>query len=509
MQGQGRDDELLADRSRLVAQAMGVGFWQSDADGTALHWDEQMYRLHGRDPALPPLSQEEWLGSCVLPEARAAARSRLHADTARWDSETVLTLPVRAPDGSVRWIRTWTRRLEQGGRRRLMGMHQDVTEQRRLKALQAEAERAERASREKSAFMSSMSHHLRTPLNAVLGFSQLLLQDEREPLSARQRDWLTRIDRAGQELLEMVDEVFELAALEPSGAGAVPGSGSLTFDVVVKRLCDAVRPLARQRHVGLSLRTPPPVLHLSTDQGLLGQALQHLLAHSVRRSERGGRIEMACGAADGMAWLDIRDSGPRLDARQRELWFEPAPIQPPVADDEPMGLDLVRQALQRLGVQLGWHDDDAHGRAVLRVRMPLAERRTAPEADAAPGLSLLCIEDNPVNMLLVRELVAKRPGIGFRGADDGRSGLAMARQAPPDVVLLDLNLPDMNGREVLAALRADVRTAGCRVIALSAGALPEDIRSAREQGFDDYWTKPIDFERFLAGLDDLAARRRR
>lgn len=327
-----------------------------------------------------------------------------------------------------------------------------------------------------------------------------------EPPSVRQRDWLSRIDAAGQELLGMLDEVFELATLEPS----VAEPGSVTFDAVAARLSDAVRPLAKQRHVELVWRGVPPAgLHLSTDPALLGQALQHLLAHSVRRSERGDGIELAFGSADGFAWLDLRGSGPRLDALQRELWFDPAAPGSPAAaaEGEPMGLDLVRQALERLGVRLEWRDD-AGGRTGLRVSIPLVVQAPGPGADALPTMSLLCIEDNPVNMLLVRELVARRPGFGFRGAEDGAAGLALAFEAPPDVVLLDLNLPDMNGREVLDRLRADARTAQCRIIALSAGALPEDILGARKHGFDDYWTKPIDFDRFLAGLDALAAGRR-
>jgi CheY-like chemotaxis protein len=192
-----------------------------------------------------------------------------------------------------------------------------------------------------------------------------------------------------------------------------------------------------------------------------------------------------------------------LSAEQRELLFDT-----PAADDGQathgdalVGLDLVRQALGRLGAQVEWmHPDPADN--VLLVRLPLADQ-AGPSAPAA--MTLLCIEDNPVNLMLVQELVAMRPGIVLHSAVDGSSGLAAAAALRPDVVLLDLHLPDMDGRQVAAQLRADPRTAGCRLVALSANAMPEDIREARAQGFDDYWTKPIDFDRFLGGLDAIAS----
>lgn len=128
---------------------------------------------------------------------------------------------------------------------------------------------------------------------------------------------------------------------------------------------------------------------------------------------------------------------------------------------------------------------------------------TVPNPAAAALGRLLYIEDNPVNQLVVQELVAQRPLLSLSCAEDGASGLAQAQSLQPDLILLDMQLPDFDGYQVLQALRADPRTAGIRCIALSANAMPEDIRQARAAGFDDYWTKPIDFQAFLAGLDAL------
>jgi PAS domain S-box-containing protein len=194
-----------------------------------------------------------------------------------------------------------------------------------------------------------------------------------------------------------------------------------------------------------------------------------------------------------------------------------------------LGLDLARSLLQPLG---GWVEVGPVGKggtletaaraggavalpeaplhALFTVVLPAilppvaAETEPLPPA-AAGGLHVLCIEDNPVNLQLVRELLALRPAVRLRTAEDGGSGLRAALDEPPDLVLLDLQLPDLHGMEVMRRLRAEPATAACRIVALSADAMPDHMAQARAAGFDDYWTKPIQFDRFLAGIDRFAA----
>ena len=340
--------EVLDERTRLIVQALGVGFSSRDVDTDEAVWDETMCRIYGVDPAEGPFTGRQWLQRCVHPQDQARIAHEIgQADTRGEEvAETEFRIPDR--DGQERWVHSWVRRITRGGRRMAYGMHLDVTERRRAEALLQERQRLEQASRVKSAFMARMSHELRTPMNAMLGFAQLLSDDPVEPPSERQRERLARIASAGAEMMLLVDGLLEIARLEPDQAPA-----------------------------------PPP-----------------------------------------------RRSG---------------------------------------------------------------------------GLHVLCVEDNPVNLQLVRELLALRPAVRLRTAVDGGSGVSAALAAPPDLVLLDLQLPDIDGLEVLRRLRADPRTAGCRIVALSADAMPEHIESALAAGFDDYWTKPIDFDRFLAGIDGLVA----
>jgi signal transduction histidine kinase/CheY-like chemotaxis protein len=400
-------------------------------------------------------------------------------------------------------VRAWTRRhVRADGRRVTMGMHMDVTEAVRLEEIQAQAEATARASREKSSLMALMSHRLRTPLNAVLGFAQLLSQDDAEPLSLRQRERLARIDAAGQELLAMVDDVFELAGLD---AGQGPAARvPVPIAQVVAQVAEAVEPLARQRGVALQVQADP-ALTVATDRRLLSQALRHLVAHGVRRNERGGWVALQAAADADPRWcrLTLTDGGPHLSERQRELLFDGigSARGAPASGDPLIGLDLVRHVLERLGGRVETLHGEPGGAGFV-IRLPLAE--PPAQLPARQGLKLLCVEDNPVNLMLVQELVAMRPAMQLLCAVDGLSGLELAAAERPDVVLLDLQLPDIPGSEVLARLRAEPSLADCTVIALSANAMPQDIREARAQGFDDYWTKPIDFDFFLAGLDRLA-----
>jgi len=505
------------ERSRQFLQRAlersGVSVWRVDLAAQRVHFNAIGYRIVNMRPdpqGIPLHVLRQSVHPEDLPAIEQAAEQALACDdvvdaVARYKQE----------DGS--WRTLLTRRIaerdESGQPVGLMGFSIDLSERQRQDEVRREAEQAARASREKSAFMALMSHRLRTPLNAVLGFAALMANDSTDPLRSRQRERLSRIDSAGHDLLAMVDDVFELAAL---GDETVPPARvPVALGSVMDQVAQSISPLARQRQVRLSVLGPGHATDIATDRRLLGQALGHLVAHAVRRNDAGGWVELSVTPDDATEgepgpWcqLVLRDGGPQLTPRQRELLFDtPVPAPPEVSSsgDALVGLDLVRQALTRLGAQIDWLHPQATDSGLL-IRLPTVAPASgeATEGRDPDALRLLCIEDNAVNLLLVRELVAMRPGIVLSCATDGESGLALAAAERPDAVLLDLHLPDISGLEVLSRLRTDPRHAGCTVIALSANAVPEDIRAARARGFDDYWTKPIDFDRFLAGLDGLA-----
>lgn len=497
---------LQAERAegRFLQQALelaGVSVWRIDAERRRIRFNALGSQLAGvaHDPLGVDLERlRETLHPDDRPLVEAAAR---RAETEGGAVDQVAR--YRQPDGS--WRTLLTRRMAlpaaPGQRPELAGISIDLTEATMRHDLEREVRRAEEASRDKSAFLAMMSHRLRTPLNAVIGFAQLAMRDEDEPVSGRQLDRLQRIDAAGHEMLALVDEVFELAHLD-ADAVATESLPVALADLIPPVLA-AVRPRAAQGGVGLHVEAYDADLRIATDRRLLVQCLAHLLSHGVARCARGGRVDIGLATGDTDVTIHLHDSGPGWTPAQRELLLE-APTEGgqdlTATGDPSVPLGLVRRLLERLGAGLELSGDD-DGAGSIVVRLPRAAGQVAPAAH----MSMLCIEDNPVNQMLVRELVAQRPGIELAAADDGRTGIESALRQPPDVILLDLHLPDMPGEEVLRHLRAEPSLQHCRVIAVTASTLPEGVRQAREIGFDDYWTKPLDYSQFLAGLDRLAA----
>jgi hypothetical protein len=411
---------------------------------------------------------------------------------------------------STIWLETYGQLVRDAAGRTLgmVGVSLDVTVRKEAEALQREKERVEQASRDKSAFMARMSHELRTPLSAVLGFARLLEDDLQEPPSPRQRERLRQVSSAGTRLLSMVDDMLDLADAETQAAP--PQARALAVAELLDDAVLAARMLAREQRVELALPRPGDALRLVADRPRLLRALGLLLQHALALSAPGARVEIEAHAA-GEAGAPrvvilIRDFGPGLSSAQHLRLFQSfapeaaAPAAAPADADAGLRLSLARSLLLSMQGQVEALDG-AQGGTELRVELP----GTAAETAAPPALDLLCVEDNPVNLQLVRELVALRPAMRLRTAVDGASGIAAACASPPDVVLLDLQLPDLHGVEVMRRLRAELAAARTTFIALSADATPEHVRAALEAGFDAYWTKPIDFGHFLAELDRMTA----
>jgi PAS domain S-box-containing protein len=523
----------------LAAESAGIGTWETDVASGQSHWSAQMYRLRGHAPdcGLTPLQMRE---ATHHPDDTQELRAKIAAAVDAGD-DYEHEFRVRWPDGSVHWLasRGIARRDSAGRVTRLIGVNWEVTERKRAEEALRDKASAERASRAKSEFLSRMSHELRTPLNAVIGFTQLLLGEGGDADPAQRRQRLLQVDSAGLHLLALIDDVLDVATIESSTLKLERRPVALR--PALEDALQWVRELAQR--AGVTLHLGPVDGRVRADERRLRQIVSNLLSNAVKYNRRGGEVWLSAHAdtlAGAPAWaIRVRDTGRGLDAMQRAHLFEPFNRLGAERENIPgtgIGLVIVHHLVEHMG---GHIDVDSHpGQgSTFTLRLPAAPHDPAPAATAAaapgappgeaspalatrghvaaardtgsdaapPVLTLLYIEDNPVNALLVAEIVAMRPGLHLRGAADGQSGVALALEDPPDVALVDMQLPDIDGTEVLARLRADPRLAHCRVIALSASAMPEDVRRALASGFDDYWTKPIDVNRFLAALDALGA----
>jgi signal transduction histidine kinase/ActR/RegA family two-component response regulator len=422
------------------------------------------------------------------------------------------------PDGTVRWLaaRGSVTRDASGHALRILGFNWDITEQKRGENMRREKAAAEESSRSKSEFLSRMSHELRTPLNAVLGFAQIMLDDTVSVLDERNRERTQHVRDAGKHLLALIDDVLDLSSVEVSGMATEP----VPLAPLVAEMAQWIAPAASD--AGVELRVLPVDGTALADARRLRQVLTNLLSNAVKYNRPGGHVEVGViehddAVAGRFIGIRVRDTGRGLSSEQMQRLFEPfnrLGAERENIEGTGIGLTIVRALVERMG---GWVevdsvvDEGSEFRIWLQPAPEASESTPAGESAAArpvevalQDITVLYIEDNPVNVLLVQELVAMRKNVTLHIAVDGRSGIDRARELLPRAVLIDLQLPDIDGFEVLRVLREDSRLADSACIALSANAMPDDIARASALGFDDYWSKPIDFGQFLSGLDRLA-----
>ncbi len=501
---------------KLLSQVPGAAFQlRLDAGGTRPHYlfaNEGLRELIGdaEGPGLPTLRR-------VLPEDRARVADAILAAIAALEPLRI-EYRLQRGDGSVRWLETRAAPERQSdGSVVFHGFTWDVTERhlaqealREHEALRLARESAERASRAKSEFLSRVSHELRTPLNAILGFAQLMGLDREQPLSSTQRQRLDGVRQAGQSLLALIDDVLDVSRLE-QGAIALR-SDAVALSTVVRRAADAVQPLAVARAVQLKLADTSGCW-VQADAGALEHVLVNLLSNAIKFNRAGGRVRVDAEPSDeATMMIHVQDDGEGLRPDQISQLFQPFSrlgAQRRRISGSGLGLVIARGLARAMGGDVLVQSEPGRG-SRFSVRLAMAAAGAGVDAGpgeapgpgggagaATPGRGVLYIEDEPLNVLLMEEVFRTQPGWTLHVAHDGASGVELASRIQPDLALIDMNLPDMNGLEVLRRLRADPSTAGLLCVALSADAMSEQIAAARAAGFDDYWTKPIDLTRLL------------
>jgi PAS domain S-box-containing protein len=504
----------------MAIEVARVGVWRLDLASGRVQFNEHSWDMLGL-PARPEGMPLHELRALIHPDDLAQVAAA--ADAARTQGTVVdAQARYRHSDGSWRHLltRRFLQRAADGRPEAILGVSLDLTE--RMQALQQAhqaqlaAEREALAARHEqlrvqaqrdahAQLLARASHELRTPLNAVLGMARLLLERPDAPVDQRRRQ-ARHVLAAGEHLLALVDDLLELSDAQAQPVRPMP----VVLADWAWPAVQALQPLAQARGVHLQLRTGPG--QAQGDPVLLQRAL-HLLLHDLMgRAAAGARLRLATRLWPDAAGLVLQLQPLALDDAALAGLLEP--FSGGTADAEhPTGMRLatVNMLVQRMGGQLlarrAAADEGLAAGLLLELQLPPAAAATpdaeppAPRPEALPVV--LYIEDNPVNALIVRELVERRGGLDLRVATDGASGLASAREHPPALVLMDMQLPDMGGLDVLARLRADPRTAATPCVAVSANAVPEDIQRALQAGFMDYWTKPLDFRGFLASLDRL------
>ena len=516
------------DRVALAARAAGLGTWELDLATDDLHWDEQMWRLRGLAPQPGAMNREERL-ACVHPEDRDRAENLTREALAN-GSVFELEFRVLWPDGSTHWLASRSMEINDidpdgGSRRRRIGVTWDVTDIRTADTVRQEREIALRESASKSKFLARMSHELRTPLNAVLGFAQLLLAEEtgNDGAAASRQRRLEHIRDAGQHLLTLINDVLSLSALE--GGEVRITLQPVALQALVEQTLPMVAPLQVQPpSQPLNITLGALDLHVLADATRLRQVLLNLLSNAIKYNKPGGSVRVEALRRGASVLLRVADTGRGMSDEQLRHLFEPfnrLGADRGEIEGTGIGLAITKALVERMGGSV--HVDSRQGEgSVFELRLPAANPpanlpvtlsvalSAPPAAGSASPLPesrgphrVLYIEDNPVNALIISELVARRSDFALQIAVDGTSGVQQAQALLPDLILLDMQLPDFDGFEVLRQLQASPQTARIPCIALSANAMPADIERALQAGMADYWTKPLDFKAFMDALDRL------
>jgi PAS domain S-box-containing protein len=423
-------------------------------------------------------------------------------------------------DGEWRWLNE-TVRIEAltPGRWRCVGVCMDVTEQKRTEEERdrffAAKQQADAANHAKSEFLSRMSHELRTPLNAILGFGQIL---DKQPLTPLQEESVQYILKGGRHLLDLINEVLDLSRVE---AGHIELSlEPIALTEIICESCPLVRPMAAERNISIDIDLAAfQHTYVQADRQRLKQALINLLSNAIKYNRSGGQVRVyGVPQPDNRLTIAVQDTGPGItpeDQQRLFIPFERLSAARSEVEGTGLGLALAQRLVTAMGGALTLESLPGEGTTFL-IELPLVPSPEEMLADqllsigaSETGISsersatILTIEDNLSNMRLLEVLLRSRPGVTLLPAMQGSIGLDLARQHMPDLILLDLNLPDISGKEVLARLQASALTRDIPVIILSADATASQIERLLTAGAREYLTKPLDVPVFLNTLDTL------
>jgi signal transduction histidine kinase/ActR/RegA family two-component response regulator len=374
---------------------------------------------------------------------------------------------------------------------------------------------AEKANLAKSDFLSSMSHELRSPLNAILGFAQLMETDSPSPTPAQNQS-ITQILQAGWHLLKLIDEILDLAKIEAGRVTISPEPVSL--DEVMLECQGMVESQAQEHDIRLIFPSFDIPYFVRADRTRVKQILINLLSNAIKYNIRGGTVEVKCTEnISGRIRVSIQDSGAGLSPEQLTQLFQAfnrLGQENGSVEGTGIGLMMAKRLVELMGGVIGVESTVGVGSMFWFDLLSVGEPHLSTELDDETALiqtnlihqarlsTVLCVEDNPANLKLIEQIIARHPNMRLLAAVNGNSGIEIARSSQPDVILMDINLPDINGFEVLKILLSDPDTAHIPVVALSANAMPRDIRKGLEAGFLRYITKPIKINEFMDALVD-------
>ena len=509
-------------RFAFAVEGAGDGVWDWDLSTNNMQFSRLYMEMLGYAENELPQNADTWINS-IHPDDMALAQQKLQDYLENRESVYVNELRLRCKDGSYKWILcrgTTVRRNNEGKSTRMIGIHSDITERKQAEqALVTARDEADRANQAKSDFLSSMSHELRTPMNAILGFGQLM--ELNDTLPDEHKDYAQEILKAGNHLLELINDILDLAKVES-------GRIELSLEPVdvaplITECLNLITSLADKRKIKLSHNLLNGAA-VRADRIRLKQVLLNLLSNAIKYNREGGNVIIEV-QPKGTESLHIRitDTGQGIPAERMTELFQPfnrLDAEDSNTEGTGIGLTITRRIIEIMGGNINVESEVGVG-STFWIELPLESRpasrpddehnsvgRVSDNSSQAPNIDtvqhiVLYIEDNPANLKLVAQILGRHPHIHLLTAHTPELGIALALERQPELILLDINMPNMDGYQVLEIFKASENLKNIPIVAITANAMPCEIEHGKVAGFTDYLTKPLDVVRFHAVIDKL------
>jgi protein-histidine pros-kinase len=409
--------------------------------------------------------------------------------------------------------------LSASGRSFVMCSIRDLTERRQAEQAWQEAEAARKANTAKTQFLSRMSHELRTPLNAVLGFSQLLEMDTEKRLNFAQRRFVRHINKAGQHLLDMISDLMDISRIEADTMSVVLSDVDVMS--VIAESVAMTEPAAAEAGVTIRLEEKLGKVKGMADRMRLRQVLTNLITNAIKYNKPKGEVQISAWEEKGLVVIHVSDTGIGMSEDQIGRLYEPfnrLGAERWGIEGSGIGLVIARGLTEKMGGSLGVVSKEGVG-STFTVALQSAEGELAEEmedrrkawsgsmqqAGAGEGrMRVVYVEDDEANIELLRSVLGMRKEWSMTAVRSAQEAIAEIKMDRPDLLIVDMHLPDMNGVEMVQALERDPICASVPRIALSADALEGSVRRALDAGFSRYFTKPLEIMKFIEFMDEIA-----
>ena len=519
-----RKSEERLNRSQTFAN---IGTWDWNITTGDLFWSERIGPLFGYGEQEIDTTYDNFLAA-VHPDDRSMV-----TESVAWCVESGVKYDIEhrivTQDGDIRWVqeRGDVTRDHDGNPLHMLGVVQDITRRKKAENEREQAtanlnlakEEAENANKAKSEFLSSMSHELRTPLNAILGFSQLLELDDEAPLSECQKENIDHITQSGWHLLELINEVLDLSKIEAGKVG-LSLENTMLKDVLDDCLT-LIGPLANEHDIRLINNIEPHIQSslFYVDRTRLKQILLNLMSNAVKYNSKQGSVTFTASELNnGAVRIHVTDTGKGLNKESKSHLFKPferVGAENTNIEGTGIGLVITKQLVELMGGNIGFESESGKGSTFWVEFNRITDQESNKDKESYThtatgktednniqrGHTILYIEDNPANLNLVEQIMEQHREDTLLSAHNAEIGLDMARTHQPDLILLDINLPDIDGYEVLRQLKFMNGMKNVPVFAISANAMPADIKKGLDAGFLEYITKPININEFSEKLD--------